>query len=38
MYHLSAQGVDKQMINVQYYYNYNYYIIIIIKRKESRSG
>ena len=30
MYHVSARGVDKRMINVHYYYNYYNYIIFVI--------
>ena len=28
MYHVSAQGVDKRMINVHYYYYHHYYYLL----------
>ena len=34
MYHVSAQGVDESMINVQYYYYY--FCVLILTRKKKR--
>ena len=35
MYHVSAQGVDKRMINVHYYYYYYYYYVHVCKHERS---